>query len=151
MKSRKLLFILSIIFLTACSSDAIPDDSELMANISNYSELQQTAILIDQLVDDAAAPNLNSCDIIPIGAKPCGGPWGYLVFSKQISDKNELEELAEIYTELDHIRNLEEGRGSTCDIARVPTLKIKDGNCYGTYGHAWNPGDILKRAGIEND
>lgn len=145
-------FILSFaIFLIACSSDAIPEGSELRSKTSGYNDLQQIAILIDHEVGDAAASNLNSCDLIPIGAKPCGGPWGYLVFSKEISNRNELETLAETYTELDHIRNIEEGRFSTCDIARVPALTIKEESCHGINGHAWNPGDILTRAGIDKD
>lgn len=148
---KKLLIISSILFLISCSSDAIPEGSELLPKLSDYTDLQQTAILIDLEVDDAAASNLNSCDMIPIGAKPCGGPWGYLVFSKEISDKKSLEELAETYTELDHIRNIEEGRISTCEITGAPTLQIKEGSCHGTYGSAWNPGDVLWWAGIEVD
>lgn len=151
MKINNLFLISSILLLAACSSDAIPEGSELLANLSDYNDLQQIAILIDHEVGDAAATTLSSCDMIPIGAKPCGGPWGYLVFSKEISNRNELETLAETYRELDHIRNMEEGRGSTCDIARAPTLTIKKGSCHGIEGHAWNPGDVLNWASVEID
>ena len=112
----------------------------------NFSELtiKEVAEIIDMKVGDAEAESLSSCTTIAIGAKPCGGPWGYLVYSDEQSDTQNLERLVKRYTELDSIRNIEEERGSTCDMAREPKIELRDGRCYGTEGHAWNPGDILR-------
>ncbi len=112
----------------------------------NFSELtiNEVAELIDMNVGDAEAETLSSCKTIAIGTKPCGGPWGYLVYSEEQSDTQNLERLVKRYTELDSIRNVEEGRGSTCDMAREPKIELREGSCYGTEGHAWNPGDILE-------
>jgi hypothetical protein len=112
-------------------------------------ELEEIARLIDMEVGDAEATNLSSCSTLPIGAKPCGGPWGYLVFSEEQSDPAVLEALIERYDKLDHKRNQEEGRVSTCELGSEPNLTLQEGSCYGEGRYAWNPGDILRFNKIE--
>lgn len=146
----KKLFYLAIplfIFMYASCSELSPFPSDTDIEDMN---IEEVAILIDNYVGNANAEQLSQCDIVPIGAKPCGGPWGYLVFSTQNSNKSVLINYANRYTELDSIRNIEEDRGSTCDITPVPDLTLQNGACRGSRG-AWNPGDILSFNGINND
>lgn len=110
--------------------------------------IEEVAKLINEQVGDAKASNVNSCSTLPIGSKPCGGPWGHLVFSDERSDSTILKVLIERYDELDHKRNVENGIGSTCDFATAPTLILRDGHCYGEGRYAWNPGDILRFNGL---
>ncbi len=139
------LFILISIFillgLNACD--------EMSANLDSL-EIDEIARLIDMEVKDASASSVESCDLLPIGAKPCGGPWGYLVFSHEKSDGKVLKTLIDKYDELDHQRNLEEGRFSTCEIAAKPQLTLRDGTCHGEGNYAWNPGDILRFNDLDN-
>lgn len=141
----KLLFysIFSLVLFLTASCEEISTD--------NFEELtiEEIATLIDMEVGDAESENLSSCQVIPIGVKPCGGPWGYLVYSEEVSDTQKLNQLVERYNELDEIRMKEEGYGSTCDYATEPTLSIENGSCHGN-GYAWNPGDILERNNINN-
>jgi len=129
-------FILTsfLIFITSC--EEITTD-----NFDNLS-IDEVAQLIDQEVGNAPAESLSSCIVLAIGAKPCGGPWGYLVYSKEESDTERLKQLVKRYNELDEIRMKEEGYGSTCDYATEPTLSLENGSCHGD-GYAWNPGDII--------
>ena len=129
-------FILTsfLIFITSC--EEITTD-----NFDNLS-IDEVAQLIDQEVGNAPAESLSSCSVLAIGAKPCGGPWGYLVYSKEESDTERLKQLVKRYNELDEIRMKEEGYGSTCDYATEPTLSLENGSCHGD-GYAWNPGDII--------
>ena len=129
-------FILTsfLIFITSC--EEISTD-----NFDNLS-IDEVAQLIDQEVGNAPAESLSSCSVLAIGAKPCGGPWGYLVYSKEESDTERLKQLVKRYNELDEIRMKEEGYGSTCDYATEPTLSLENGSCHGD-GYAWNPGDII--------
>lgn len=106
---------------------------------------------IHEHVGEAEADHLSQCSMLPIGAKPCGGPWGYLVFSSKISSETYLKKLINRYNELDAKRNIAEGRFSTCDFARIPDLVLDDGKCYGKKGYAWNPGFILAFNDMEKE
>ncbi|WP_372902691.1 hypothetical protein [Rhodohalobacter sp.] len=119
--------------------------------MDNFEDLSidEVAQLIDQEVGNARAESLSSCSVVAIGAKPCGGPWGYLVYSEEESDPEKLKLLVERYNELDEIRMKEEGYGSTCDYATEPTLTLENGSCHGE-GYAWNAGDIIERHNLNN-
>jgi hypothetical protein len=127
-------FITFILLTMACSSNN--------QDLSNKN-IEEIAKMIYEEVGNAEADSADRCDIIPIGVKPAGGPWGYLVFSTEKSDRETLERLVERYNELDAERNLEEGRMSTADFATEPALTLRNGACHGEGPYAWNPGDIL--------
>jgi hypothetical protein len=130
-----IFFILTFILIVSTSCEEISPD-----NFDDLS-IDEIAELIDQEVGNAGAESLSSCSVLAIGAKPCGGPWGYLVYSKEYSDPEKLKRLVERYNELDEIRMKEEGYGSTCDYATEPTLSLENGSCHGE-GYAWNPGEV---------
>lgn len=148
---RNILLLLSIsgaLFFNSCSDFLFFGDSESSSRIEDMN-LEEVAIAINNEVGEAKAEQLEHCNILPIGAKPCGGPWGYLVYSKETSNESRLKRLIERYDKLDEIRNLEEGLVSTCDVAQPPNLTIENGSCKGEGPYAWNPGEILERNGIE--
>ena len=130
-----IFFILTSFLIFSTSCEEITTD-----NFDDLS-IDEVAQLIDQEVGNAPAESLSSCSVLAIGAKPCGGPWGYLVYSKEKSDTDKLKRLVKRYNELDEIRMKEEGYGSTCDYATEPTLSLENGSCQGE-GYAWNPGEV---------
>ena len=132
-----IFFILTSFLIFSTSCEEITTD-----NFDDLS-IDEVAQLIDQEVGNAPAESLSSCSVLAIGAKPCGGPWGYLVYSKEKSDTDKLKRLVKRYNELDEIRMKEEGYGSTCDYATEPTLSLENGSCQGE-GYAWNPGEVRK-------
>lgn len=133
-----------MITLSFLSCNEIPETWDEM-------DLKQIAIEIHNEVGQARADDISQCRILPIGTKPCGGPWGYLVYSKKESNQKRLETLVDYYDKLDKIRNEEEGRISTCEVATPPILELREGKCHGTGRYAWNPGYILDFNDIDMD
>lgn len=132
--SLTLLLISFSLLAAACArqNDALLDRS-----------IEEIARMIHEEVGSAQAASAGQCGIIPIGVKPAGGPWGFLVYSEEQSSRERLEQLVERYNELDAERNAENGGFSTADFATQPTVILKDGICIGEGPYAWNPGDIL--------
>lgn len=136
-----MIFTLIIGFAVSCEEISTDNLEDLT--------IDEVAQLIEMEVGNAETDNLSSCKVLPIGAKPCGGPWGYLVYSEEASDTDKLKQLVDKYNELDEIRMKKEGLGSTCDVATEPELSIKNGSCHGE-GYAWNPGEVMDRHNIDN-
>lgn len=111
--------------------------------------IEQVAIMIHNEVGNAEASSADRCEMMPIGVKPTGGPWGYLIYSSENADKERLEELVNRYNELDMKRNQGEDAMSTADIATEPDLTLQDGKCVGDGMYAWNTGDVLDFNDIE--
>lgn len=126
--------VLSFFLLFACSAQE-NESSET---------IEQIAVKINEMVGEAEASDLSYCEMMPIGVKPAGGPWGYLVYSSENLDTEELKRLVERYNELDAARNEEGGLFSTGDIATEPDLQLVGNKCRGTGLYAWNPGYILE-------
>ncbi|MDZ7757879.1 hypothetical protein [Rhodohalobacter sp.] len=112
------------------------------ASTNQDKTIEQIADEIDELVGNAEADTIEQCAFMPIGVKPAGGPWGYLVYSTKDTDRTELEDLVNDYNELDAERNQESDAFSTADFATEPSLKIQDGSCIGEGQYAWNPGEV---------
>lgn len=69
------------------------------------------------------------CRSAPLGAKPCGGPWEYLVYCSVSTDS------AALYRQLDAVRQFEDSlnrhyhRASTCDLAIPPQMRVEGSVC----------------------
>lgn len=84
---------------------------------------------IQELVGQAQASSVDNCRAIPFGAKPCGGPWTYLVFSTEKTDSAGLADLVGRYNAIEARLNREEGRISDCQFVTPPSLRLVDGRC----------------------
>ncbi|WP_069132893.1 hypothetical protein [Rhodohalobacter halophilus] len=116
----------------------------LFSCASNGTEktIEEIAKDIDKLIGDGAADSVEQCAIMPIGVKPAGGPWGFLIYSTKKTDREKLESLVNRYNELDAARNEEGDTFSSADVATEPALKLVDGHCFGEGRYAWNPGEV---------
>ena len=150
-RSSILTIIFSLFLFGACGEESTTPVNEEQQKQKVINDLEQIALQINDLVGDATADQLNQCEMLPIGAKPCGGPWGYLIFSSADLDVNTLETLVETYTELDHERNRILGLASDCAYVGPPQIELKENKCRGVGHSAWNPGDILEINNIDND
>jgi len=74
------------------------------------------------------------CAIIAFGAKPCGGPWRYLIYSKSTVDSTTLAGMVRVHHDLNVELNRKWGWRSTCDLARKPEVACVDGTCVDTSG-----------------
>ena len=84
---------------------------------------------IQTIVGDATASDPASCRTIPLGAKPCGGPWTYLVFSSEMTDSVRLFASVDRYNETEARLNAVDGRVSDCSYVARPQVEIRGGRC----------------------
>lgn len=89
-------------------------------------DLQRLRKQIDNTISTKAT-DVSQCALMPLGAKPCGGPWEYLVYSKQSTDEGFLIELTSEYYTLDERLNAD--KTSDCLPAQKPSVTLNDGEC----------------------
>ena len=69
------------------------------------------------------------CSSVAVGAKPCGGPWRYLVYSDVMVDERALQRrTAELFA-FEREYNRRNGIASDCSVPRQPTPGCVDGMC----------------------
>ncbi|WP_374587410.1 hypothetical protein [Ideonella dechloratans] len=76
-----------------------------------------------QLQELTSAPRCSAdmhCRTLPVGARACGGPSRYLVWSTLVNREDELKALAAQVTEQEKARNAASGRMSTCEVLADP-------------------------------
>ncbi|MDD3643453.1 MAG: hypothetical protein PHQ19_08340 [Candidatus Krumholzibacteria bacterium] len=88
--------------------------------------------LFDAIVAYIGTPYCGDCEqcrAVGYGAKPCGGPWGYLIYSSATLDEAVLEGLVAAHRSFEAYMNEKYGYASTCDVPPVPTPECFDGVC----------------------
>ena len=81
------------------------------------------------MVADPVCADSTDCRCIGLGAKPCGGPWEYLIYSVSSVDTVALAQEVASYNDFNAVLNQRYGWVSDCSIARKPTPGCKDGKC----------------------
>jgi hypothetical protein len=61
-----------------------------------------------------------NCTALPLGAKPCGGPWEYVSYCPTSSDAERLRGMAAELARVERAYNERYGVASTCDVAVAP-------------------------------
>lgn len=84
---------------------------------------------IDAFIQDRSCASDGDCRVIAFGAKPCGGPWTYKVWSAATVDSTELARLVADYNAYNAELNRKWGWASTCDYVLPPTVGCVDGSC----------------------
>ncbi len=84
---------------------------------------------IDALVGEAAGASIADCRYAGLGAKPCGGPWSYIVYSVSSTDSTALAIRLTAYDAFEAEMNELYGYVSDCSIPAPPVLAFKDGLC----------------------
>ena len=90
--------------------------------------LEQLEAEILQLVDRECS-NGKKCRTIGFGAKPCGGPWSYLIYSSSSTDEDLLIEKVCAYNAYQDAMNQHYGYFSDCAVEEVPQLQCSGGKC----------------------
>lgn len=116
-----------ILALSACDAD----DERAGENPLSLAEGQETLaamrIEIEQMID-ASGP-VSTCRSLALGAKPCGGPWEYLVYSTAQTDSAALDAKVREYNALESDLNTRYGAVSDCALVVEPALDSRDGQC----------------------
>jgi hypothetical protein len=81
------------------------------------------------LAKDSPCSSSSVCRTIAFGAKACGGPQRYLIYSASATDSARLYREVARYNEAERKRNREEGRMSDCMAVVRPQVSCISGQC----------------------
>jgi hypothetical protein len=84
---------------------------------------------IQVLVGKAECTSDSQCEVLPMGAKACGGPAGYLAFSNAKTNAAELQALAERYHGEQQASNQRSGMVSNCQVVPMPVAACRANTC----------------------
>lgn len=128
--------VLTVLFACGGREDAAPEPDpspdpgeEAEAAETPADSLEMLGARIEEKVGKPTASDVESCRALPFGAKPCGGPWSYLIFSTEVTDSTAVAALVDEYNDLEDRLNREEGRVSDCRFVERPSLILEDGQC----------------------
>ena len=134
--------LLAVMLTAAGCSVFIDDDRDLGAfgSYEMYQAERQAAVAdLDRLIGDAEASGLAACQTVPVGAKACGGPTDYAVYSAEASEAAAIVQTAEEITQLDEQANREFDLTSDCAVTPEPTVVWAGGQCQAESGRASDP------------
>ena len=118
-----LVYLLIHFFATVslCGNDFNESD-----DLARLAALKTEVLLV---VGEADCSEIGECRSLPLGAKPCGGPWEYLIYSTTNSDTLRIKEKVEEYNEWNRVLNSRYGYVSDCGIAEEPQLLCLNRKC----------------------
>jgi hypothetical protein len=119
--------------LAACAPSVPADSAEVQADTASLDVLRAE---VRAQLGDPTCTTTAQCRTIPFGAKPCGGPWSYLVYSVATTDSAELTSAVDRYTAREHELNRLEERVSDCGLVTKPEVMCADGQCVSVDGGA---------------
>jgi hypothetical protein len=118
---RCVVSVLSLLFLLAGDPIAShPADAERLEDLRR---------MIEQEIGIPSANEPTQCKLMPFGSKPCGGPWGYLVYSTLKTDETRLKQLVIEFNQLQKKRNEESKIISDCAVALEPKVEFSGRLC----------------------
>lgn len=135
MRLRAMLYLMPLV-LVGCGNtnsaggespgDEVPGDCDEPAFERQLDVLRTS---IEEAIGDAEASDVAACRTLPLGAKPCGGPWTYLVYSAEASDSTRIAELAAEYDRVETERNRACELASDCMMVMPPDVALDGGRC----------------------
>ncbi len=138
---------LAVLLLLACaacttradgpvSREASPVAADRTADQPATQASSGTLAQLQALVGKADCTSDNQCQVLPVGAKACGGPASYLAWSTAKTDAGALQALAERYRSEQQASNAASGRVSNCRVLPVPAAACRANTCQLTDGAA---------------
>jgi hypothetical protein len=119
----KLGFTVALIFMIGCTDD---DSEQIKVREQRMAVISSE---VEAVIANKACNGADDCASIAWGSKPCGGPWGYLVYAPGITDETRLETLVNEYNQLQSELNQLTGAGSDCALVVEPELECADNVC----------------------
>jgi hypothetical protein len=83
----------------------------------------------ETLAKDSPCSSPSVCQTIAFGAKACGGPQRYLIYSTTATDTARLAREVARYNDAEGKRNRDEGRMSDCMAVLRPQVRCVSGQC----------------------
>ena len=114
--------------LLACGG-APPETTGETLQDRDRARLRALAEQIDLLAGAATCEADSECRSVAIGAKPCGGPWTYQVYSTRAMDSEKLLERVAAHRTLNVELNRKHGWTSDCRVVSEPSVGCREGRC----------------------
>ena len=92
-------------------------------------QMDQLKTQMTEMIGDASCTDNSQCASLAIGAKPCGGPYAYRVYSSLNTDTQKLTDLAQHYKMLNKRYNKESGLMSDCMMVMPPAVACIKNTC----------------------
>lgn len=92
-------------------------------------QMDQLMVQMTEIIGDANCTDNNQCANLAIGAKPCGGPSSYRVYSSLNTDTQKLADLAQRFKALNKRYNKESGLMSDCMMTMPPAIACIKNTC----------------------
>ena len=105
------------------------EEEEPRTEEGDRTKLEKMRQEIDALIGEATGASIADCRSAAIGSKPCGGPWGYIVYSASSTDPTELASRLAEYNAFEAEMNALYGYVSDCSIPNRPALVYRNGRC----------------------
>ncbi|GJM29950.1 MAG: hypothetical protein DHS20C17_25850 [Cyclobacteriaceae bacterium] len=91
--------------------------------------LAEISAEVEAVIANKSCNGADDCASIAWGSKPCGGPWGYLVYAPSNVEVSRLESLVAEYNSLESELNQLRGSASDCALVEQPELECTDNVC----------------------
>ena len=143
-KLTSLVVLIAIFSFTGCTT-ADPEPQQQESNLAaketglpdqprpQQSELEKLNELREEILtiikDKSCSASSGTCKAIAFGAKPCGGPYTYLVYNSGHVNENLLTEKVKAFNLLQAEYNKKAGLGSDCAWVSKPEVTCLNGNC----------------------
>ena len=121
-------FLFSFLILLMFNCNATENDQE-----RDKQELDKLSKEIHAIADNSVCSDEYTCKYIGMGAKPCGGVWGYLVYSTSVNEEDLLEKVKR-YNGMERKYNANYGIISDCSMVMPPDeVRCENGKCKAFY------------------
>ncbi|MDV6327344.1 hypothetical protein Q5L94_04685 [Idiomarina sp. Sol25] len=127
MKSVIILAGTALTLLFGCSNDSAKSHNTEVTAESE--QLEATVPNIRKLIGVTDASNVESCKLLKVGHKSCGGPELYLVYSSEnVENEAQLLDLVRRYNSQSKSWS-SEGKMSNCQFIPRPEVELVGGQC----------------------
>lgn len=125
------LAILLLLACTACATRADgPSSTSAPAQADSAAPAASGTLgQIQALIGKAECSSDSQCQVLPIGAKACGGPASHLAYSTAKTDAAALQALAERYKAEQQAGNQRSGMVSNCMVVPTPVAACRANTC----------------------
>lgn len=122
---------LSLILLLACAACSAAGPAATSTPAAPVAAVAPTDLPAQMraLVGSAACSDSAQCKTVPLGARACGGPEGYLAYSTVVTQTAPLQALAERLAQQQRAANANSGMASTCQFIADPGAQCRAGAC----------------------
>lgn len=109
--------------------DNLSVNSHSISQQADKDKLTKLKKTIDAQIGKPKAKRSAQCKVIAFGAKPCGGPKTFLVYSTLKTNRSKLERLVNEYNSLEDKYNKENDLASDCMMVTEPEVAFQNGMC----------------------